>query len=237
MDGMINRVDKITDRAAIKNCIISVADKTGCIEFVHSLSKIVPGIKVYSTGGTFKTLQEGLSESVDFNIKEQLVPIDEYIGQPEMQGGLVKTLDYRIYAGILSEPGNSKHEENLRVTGSTTFDMIVVNLYPFQEVIQEPDTTPEKARSHIDIGGPCMLRAGAKNFLRIVSICEPGDYTQILTEMRDNNGTIGIKTRLELAKKAFSHTAMYDSAISGYFQTLDSKTLFDSYIISEKTDG
>jgi len=143
--------------------------------------------------------------------------VSEYTGQPEMQGGLVKTLDFKIYLGLLSETYNEAHKEDLGRVGAVALDMVIVNLYPFKETVAQADVTPEMARTNIDIGGPCMVRASAKNYLRVASVTDPADYAGIVSELQDQDGEISLATRLKLMQKAFTHTAEYDTAISGYF--------------------
>jgi phosphoribosylaminoimidazolecarboxamide formyltransferase/IMP cyclohydrolase len=134
-----------------------------------------------------------------------------------MQGGLVKTLDFKIYLGLLSETYNDAHQADLKRLSALPIDMVVVNLYPFRETVAKPDVTPESARTNIDIGGPCMVRASAKNYLRVASVTDPGDYLQIAAELKDNDGTVSLATRFKLMKKAFAHTAAYDTAIADFF--------------------
>jgi phosphoribosylaminoimidazolecarboxamide formyltransferase/IMP cyclohydrolase len=138
-----------------------------------------------------------------------------------MQGGLVKTLDFKIYLGLLGEHYNEAHQADLKRTGAVEIDMVVCNLYPFEKVSSEPGVSPEKCRSNIDIGGPCMCRASAKNYIRVSSVTDPADYEAILSELRDNDGTISFATRFRLMKKAFRHTATYDKAIADHFATID----------------
>ncbi len=228
---MINRVTAIQDKIRIQNCIISVADKTGCAEFVVELLKIIPDLSVFSTGGTFSLIEKALPAEK----KNALVNISDFTGRPEMQGGLVKTLDFTIYTGILSEPGNNEHRRYIREIGGRAFDMIVVNLYPFRQAAAKENSTVEDARSHIDIGGPSMLRAGAKNFLRVASVCDPSDYGSIISEMKANDGRLSVAARLDLAKKAFAHTEEYDRGIHSYFETIDADNLKAAYTIADGT--
>ncbi|MBA3037264.1 MAG: hypothetical protein FP814_12320, partial [Desulfobacterium sp.] len=136
--------------------------------------------------------------------------------QPETQGGLVKTLDFKIYLGILTETYNDSHKADLERTKSVPIDMVVVNLYPFKETISKQGVTVEDARGNIDIGGPCMIRASAKNYLRVASVVDSKDYAGIIAELKENNNTISLKSRFELAKKAFAHTAEYDKRIADF---------------------
>lgn len=209
----LNIVKDIDNRVTVKNVLMSVSDKTGLEEFVPKLVKACPGVKIYSTGGTYAKVKEILGTDAD----KTLVAVSDYTGQPEMQGGLVKTLDFKIYLGLLSETYNDAHQADMKRLSAKPIDMVVVNLYPFQETVAKPGVTPEMARSNIDIGGPCMVRASAKNYLRVASVTDPLDYGNIAEELAANSGSICLSTRFKLMKKAFAHTAAYDTAISQFF--------------------
>ena len=209
----LNIVTEIDNRVAVRNVLMSVSDKTGLEAFVPALVKACPGVRIYSTGGTYKKVAEILGDAA----KDTLVAVSDYTGQPEMQGGLVKTLDFKIYLGLLSETYNDAHQADLQRLAAQPIDMVVVNLYPFRETVARADVTPEMARTNIDIGGPCMVRASAKNYLRVASVTDPGDYANIAQELEAHGGTLGLDTRFRLMKKAFAHTAAYDTAIAGFF--------------------
>ena len=211
----LNIVKDIDSRVAVKHVLMSVSDKTGLETFVPALVKACPGVKIYSTGGTYTKVKEILGDAA----KDTLVAVSDYTGQPEMQGGLVKTLDFKIYLGLLSETYNAAHQADLKRLSAQPIDMVVVNLYPFQQTIAKEGVTPEMARTNIDIGGPCMVRASAKNYLRVASVTDPLDYASLAAELADHGGTIGLDTRFKLMKKAFTHTAQYDKAISEFFTT------------------
>lgn len=215
----LNIVERIDDRVPIRTVLISVSDKTGLDELVPGLIAAQPDIKFLSTGGTYDAVRKLLGAAA---AKKHLVAVSDYTGQPEMQGGLVKTLDFKIYLGLLSETYNDAHQADLVRTGALPIDMVVVNLYAFKQTLMRPDLTLELARTNIDIGGPCMVRASAKNYLRVASVTDPKDYGMILTEVRCNQGTLGLDTRMALMRKAFAHTAAYDLAIAGYFAGVDS---------------
>ena len=208
----MNVVAKIDERVSVKHVLISVSDKSGLDMFVPRLLEINPSIRIFSTGGTFARLKEILAERAD----GCLTQVSDFTGQPETQGGLVKTLDFKIYLGLLTETYNSDHQSDLQRTGSVPIDMVVVNLYPFKATIAQTGVTPEQARGNIDIGGPCMIRASAKNFIRVASVVDPGDYPQIADELAAGNGSISLDLRYRLACKAFAHTAAYDTTIAGY---------------------
>jgi len=208
----INIVNKVDDLVKIKNVLISVSDKNGLDIFIPKLVEINPEIKIFSTGGTFGKIKDILGH----NWKSSLMQVSEYTGQPETQGGLVKTLDFKIYLGLLTETYNDSHQKDLSRTNAVPIDMVVVNLYPFKETISKQDVTPEKARGNIDIGGPCMIRASAKNFLRVTSVVNPKDYNQIIMELEANEGCTTLEMRFKLACKAFEHTSVYDSTIAQF---------------------
>ena len=209
----LNIVKDIDSRVAVRHVLMSVSDKTGLDTFVPALVKACPGVKIYSTGGTYAKVKEILGDAA----ADTLVAVSDYTGQPEMQGGLVKTLDFKIYLGLLSETYNDAHQADLKRLAAQPIDMVVVNLYPFRQTVAKPDVTPEMARTNIDIGGPCMVRASAKNYLRVASVTDPLDYGAIAGELEAHGGTLGLDTRFRLMKKAFAHTAEYDAAIAKFF--------------------
>lgn len=213
----MNIVEKIDDRIHVNHVLISVSDKGGLETFVRRLLTINPDMRLFSTGGTFARLREILGSRAD----DCLMQVADYTGQPETQGGLVKTLDFKIYLGILTETYNDAHQSDLQRTGAVPIDLVVVNLYPFRETVAKAGVTPEQARGNIDIGGPCMIRAAAKNFIRVAAVVDPGDYGNIADEMAAGDGCISLALRYRLARKAFAHTAEYDTAIAGYLGAAD----------------
>ena len=221
----LNIVTEIDNRVAVKNVLMSVSDKTGLESFVPALVKACPGVKIYSTGGTYTKVKEILGDKAEGT----LVAVSDYTGQPEMQGGLVKTLDFKIYLGLLSEKYNDAHQADLARLSAQPIDMVVVNLYPFQQTVAKEGVTPEMARTNIDIGGPCMVRASAKNYLRVASVTDPGDYAEIASELAMNGGKISLSRRFKLMKKAFEHTASYDRAIADFFTSTPWETVNSTY--------
>jgi phosphoribosylaminoimidazolecarboxamide formyltransferase/IMP cyclohydrolase len=208
----MNVVEKIDDLVKVKHVLASVFDKNGLDSFIPELLRINPEIKFFSTGGTFAKIKEIIGDAAE----SCLTQVSDYTGQPETQGGLVKTLDFKIYLGLLTETYNDAHNDDIERTGSVHIDMVIGNLYPFKDTIAKPDVTPELARGNIDIGGPCMIRASAKNFIRVASVVDPADYEKILSEMKTNNGSISLALRYRLAQKSFDYTAGYDRAIADY---------------------
>jgi len=223
----LNIVQQIDNRIKINNVIISVSDKTDLPNLVNKLLQINPDLKIFSTGGTYKFISEAIGEMC----RKNLISVSDYTGQPEMQGGLVKTLDFKIYLGLLSETYNEHHIKDMERIGAVAFDMVVVNLYPFVKTVARPGVKVEEARTNIDIGGPCMIRAAAKNFIRIAAVTDPADYQLVLEELEKNAGTIGLKMRFILAQKAFGHTAAYDRAISEYLGSRNINDVSSCYTI------
>lgn len=210
----LNIVEQIDDAVRVKHVLVSVSDKQGLDRLIPGLVELNPDVHIYSTGGTYAAIRKLLGEEA---AARNLVQVSDYTGQPEMQGGLVKTLDFKIYLGLLSETYNDAHRADLERVSGVPLDMVVVNLYPFKETVTKEGVTSEMARTNIDIGGPCMVRASAKNFLRVASITDPADYEVILDELRRQNGSLSLATRFDLSRKAFAHTALYDTAIASYF--------------------
>ena len=208
----INVVEKIDDFVKVRYVLASVFDKSGLEAFIPELLSINPKIKFFSTGGTFAKLKEIIGAPAE----SCLMQVSDYTGQPETQGGLVKTLDFKIYLGLLTEAYNDAHDDDIKRTGSVHIDMVIGNLYPFKATISKPDVTVEMARGNIDIGGPCMIRASAKNYLRVASVVDPSDYGAIASEIKANNGSISLSLRYRLAQKAFDYTATYDRTIADF---------------------
>ncbi|HWV63172.1 MAG TPA: bifunctional phosphoribosylaminoimidazolecarboxamide formyltransferase/IMP cyclohydrolase [Oxalicibacterium sp.] len=195
----------------IKQALISVSDKTGVLDFARALSGM--GVHILSTGGTAKLLAEnGI----------QVTEVADYTGFPEMLDGRVKTLHPKVHGGILARRDFPEHVAALQQHGIPTIDMVVVNLYPFQQTIAREHCSLEDAIENIDIGGPAMLRSSAKNHKDVTVICDPIDYAQVLAEMKAHNGEVTFETKFALAKKVFAHTAQYDGAITNYFTSLGS---------------
>jgi len=226
----LNIVRETDDLVPIRNVLMSVSDKSGLETFVPELIKHCPDVRIFSTGGTYSAVENLLGEKLS---ARHLTQVSEYTGQPEMQGGLVKTLDFKIYLGLLSETYNEAHQQDLKRTQGVAIDMVVVNLYPFKATVARAGITPEEARTNIDIGGPCMVRASAKNYLRVASLTDPEDYTTVMNELAQNKGAISLATRLRLMQKAFAHTAEYDTAIAAFFAGVQLNTLRTIYELHE----
>ncbi len=223
----LNRVSEIDNRVSVRTVLASVWDKTGLDLLVRGLLSASPGVRILSTGGTHAALERILGSAAAGTLSQ----VSSYTGQPEMQGGLVKTLDFKIYLGLLSETYNPAHQEDLRRLGASPIDMVVVNLYPFRETVAAAGASPEDARGNIDIGGPCMVRAAAKNYHRVAAVTDPADYEPLVRELADSGGTLSLETRFRLARKAFALTAAYDAAISSYLSGLAFREAASGYAV------
>jgi phosphoribosylaminoimidazolecarboxamide formyltransferase/IMP cyclohydrolase len=190
--------------------LISVSDKTGLIELTRVLVRY--GTEILSTGGTAKTLRDaGIA----------VIEVADYTGFPEMLDGRVKTLHPKIHGGILGRRDLPAHAEAMSAHAIPPIDLVVVNLYPFARTVADPTASLEQAIENIDIGGPAMVRSAAKNYHDVAVVTDPADYAQVTQELESTQGAVGAKLRLALAKKAFAHTAAYDSAIANYLGALD----------------
>ncbi len=222
----IHCVEQIDDAVPVRHVLASVSDKTGLAEFLIGVARACPAMTVYSTGGTYEALRAAAGSGP---ARLRLRQVSEYTGQPEMEGGLVKTLDVKIYLGLLSETYNPAHAADLARVSGVAIDMVVVNLYPFAKTVAQAGVTPEQARGQIDIGGPCMVRAAAKNFLRVASVTNPNDYGAVLAELERSGGRLSLATRFALARTAFAHTAAYDAAIAAYLAGCPADSVLAGY--------
>jgi len=189
----------------IRRALVSTSDKTGIVEFAKGLAAF--GVEMLSTGGTAQQL-------ADAGVPVR--PVSDYTGWPEMLDGRVRTLHPKIHGGLLALRDNPDHAQQMQQHGIEPIDMVVVNLYPFEQTVANPDVTLEDAIENIDIGGPSMLRSAAKNYRSVAVICNPARYEAVLAEMREQDGSLTDETRASLALEAFRHTAHYDAAISEF---------------------
>ena len=192
---------------SITRALISVSDKTGVVEFAQALANA--GVEILSTGGTAKLLRDSGITCME---------VSDYTGFPEMMDGRVKTLHPKIHGGILGRRGTD--DEVMEAHAIGRIDLVAVNLYPFQQTIAKPDCSLEDAIENIDIGGPTMIRAAAKNHKDVAILVDPADYTTVIDEMGANNNLVSDATCFRLAVKTFEHTAQYDGAIANYLGTI-----------------
>lgn len=193
----------------IERALISLTDKSGIEDFARQLSEL--GVEILSTGGTAKKMREnGIT----------VVGVSDFTGFPEMLDGRVKTLHPKVHGGILAQRDNTKHSEQMAAHGLQYIDLIAVNLYAFDKAIADPSCTVANAIENIDIGGPTMLRAAAKNFQDVTVIVDPADYPQVIQEMKETGNTT-LKTRFRLACKVFDLTSSYDTAIAKWLNSVN----------------
>jgi len=192
----------------IKRALISLSDKTGIVDLARELKKF--SVEIISTGGTAKLLREN-------NI--QVKDVSEYTGFPEMLDGRVKTLHPKIHGGLLALRRNHEHIKALEEQNIGLIDLVVVNLYPFEETIRKPGVGIEEVIENIDIGGPSMLRSAAKNHQSVAVICNPNRYSQVIAELKKNNGSLSEDLMRELGIEAYQHTSKYDAAIYNYLSS------------------
>ena len=195
----------------IQRAILSVTDKSGLVEFAQKLQEF--GVEILSTGGTARMLREG-----GVTVQE----VSDFTGFPEMLDGRVKTLHPKVHAGILAQRHNPEHMKTMAAHHLKVIDMVVVNLYAFEKTVAREDCTLEQAVENIDIGGPTMLRAAAKNYRDVAVVVDPGDYDLIIEEMTAGGGQLSLETRFRLAKKVYRLTHQYDGAITRYLEGIAS---------------
>lgn len=196
----------------IERALISLTDKSGIEDFARALS--TEGIEILSTGGTASKIRDAGIAVVD---------VSDFTGFPEMLDGRVKTLHPKVHGGILHQRANSEHLEQCCQYGLKAIDIVAVNLYAFEKTIADPGCSLEDAIENIDIGGPTLLRAAAKNFQDVTVIVDPDDYVTVLNEIRESGNT-SLKTRFRLATKVFALTSQYDTAIINWLQKVDAET-------------
>src|SRR5277367_6019548 len=192
--------------AKIQRALISVSDKTGLIPFAQILTQA--GIEIISTGGTAKTLRDA-----GIAVKD----ISEHTGFPEMLDGRVKTLHPKVHGGLLYIRGNETHEAAAKAQGISPIDLVVVNLYPFEQTVAKPDVSLHDAIENIDIGGPSMLRSAAKNHDSVTVIADPADYAEVARQISEGGNT-NLELRRKLCQKVYARTAVYDAAIAAHLQ-------------------
>ena len=190
----------------VRRALISVSDKTGVVDFARGLSEM--GVALLSTGGTASAIRDAGIEVTD---------VSEFTGQDEILGGRVKTLHPRLHAALLAKRDDPEHMAALAADGIDPIDLVCVNLYPFQETVARPDVTEAEAVENIDIGGPTMIRAAAKNHHSVAVVVRPESYDAVLAELEAGDGAISEETRHWLANEAFADIAGYDAAISRWF--------------------
>lgn len=211
-------VTKIDDLVPIKHVMISLYYKYNLDILIHGLLNNCPGVKIYASGNTYKTIFNRLDLQ---SANHRLVEISNYTGQPETEGGLVKTLHHKLFLGYLTETYCEAHQKDLQREDAIPIDLVVINFYPFEGIINKPDTNFEEARGNIDIGGPSALRAAAKNCLRVMTLSNPEDYEGFVQALANQKGQTTLLQRTVASVNSFRLTYNYDQAIYNYLSTLD----------------
>ncbi len=193
----------------IERAVISLTDKSGIEDFARQLQEM--GVEILSTGGTAKKMRDNGIEVMD---------VSEFTGFPEMLDGRVKTLHPKVHGGILAQKTNPDHLAQMEAHGLKAIDLVAVNLYAFEKTVADPECTLANAIENIDIGGPTMLRAAAKNYRDVTVLVDPADYPQVISEMKETGNTT-LKTRFRLAAKVFALTSQYDTTISAWLDKVD----------------
>lgn len=211
-DNLENYSERGETMSKMQRALISLTDKSGIEDFARQLQDL--GIEILSTGGTAKKMREN-----GIAVKD----VSEFTGFPEMLDGRVKTLHPKVHGGILYLRGNDSHEKQMTAHGLQQIDLVAVNLYAFDKAVADPGCTVANAIENIDIGGPTMLRAAAKNFQFVTVIVDPADYPQVIAEIKEHGNTT-LVTRFRLAVKVFQLTSSYDTAIAAWLAKVDTGT-------------
>jgi phosphoribosylaminoimidazolecarboxamide formyltransferase / IMP cyclohydrolase len=216
---MIRDVKKVQDRIPVKHAFITLFNKTQSEQLVEGLFETCPGIIIFSSGGTYSYLKKYFAGKKE---ESQLVDVSSYTGMPETDGGLVKTLHHKMFLGYLTETFSELHQADLEREKAVPIDLVIVDLYPFSEVVSNPESTVEQCRGNIDVGGPSALRAAAKNFLRVMVVPKysPDAYTSLITQLRILDGCTNIIARLDGFKETFKVLAEYDSQVAKFTESI-----------------
>src|SRR5271163_1464022 len=193
------------DRVVIRRALIGVADKAGVADFAKALGR--HGVEIVSTGGTMAAL-----EAAGVKVRS----VENFTGSPEMLDGRVKTLHPKIHGGILARRADKSHRQQMEQHRIEPIDLVVVNFYPFEKTVARPDVSLDEAIENIDIGGPALVRAAAKNYADVAVVVDSADYPELIAELARHDGALTIATRWRLARKAFARVAAYDAAIANY---------------------
>ncbi len=229
-------VEKIQDLVPVKTAFISLFNKTQSEQLAEQLFSVCPGLTIFSSGGTYTRLEKLFKGKKEAS---QLVEVSTYTGLPETEGGLVKTLHHKLFLGYLTETFCISHQEDLKREGAVAIDLVIVDLYPFREVVVDPKSTPETCRMNIDVGGPCALRAAGKNFLRVMTVAgySPENYDALIGHLKRNQGCTCLSIRLAGFRQTFKYLAEYDTQIAQFAQNLmydDVRNIYE--MVDARTD-
>jgi phosphoribosylaminoimidazolecarboxamide formyltransferase/IMP cyclohydrolase len=223
-------VEEIDDLVPVRTVLASVTDKSGLETMIPELVRACPDVKIISTGGTYGRIKEHLGDAAEGT----LMTIEDYTGDPEIAGGLVKSLGYPKSLGLLTNTYWPEHQQSLADKGIPPIDVVVCNLYPFQDVVAKEGCTPEMARSNMDIGGPTMTNEAAKNLLRVAMLGSPEQYAGFLEQLRQHEGATSLDFRLRCAKHAFWSMAEEAKARAAYWVKIQTDDLKACYKVNER---
>lgn len=213
----IRRIEKMNYLEPIVNVFVSVSDKSDLDRLVLELVKECRGIHFYAPSGTHAFIQTTLINEWLKNKQDvasiPLTEVSDYTGQPEIAGGLVKTLHHKLFLGYLTETYCANHQDALKANDAVPIDLVIVDVYPFEKVVEKEGTDIEDARGNIDVGGPCALRAAGKNFLRVMTVPSPKYYDELINGIRGNHGCTSLETRFKGAQNTWDILTDYDYAI------------------------
>lgn len=226
----IRAVTEIDDLVAIKNVLISVSDKKGLDILVAGLIESCPGLMIYSSGGTYRYLKKFLGEEKS---TQHLRAVSQFTGQTETESGLVKTLHHKLFLGYLTETYCLAHQEDLKKANAVPIDLVVINLYPFNQVIKKEGISIEEARGNIDVGGPSALRAAAKNWHRVMCLpyASPKFYKEFITTLQREEGHTHLKMRFTASLISFDVLSRYDKEIYKHFSLINFEESLKCYTI------
>jgi len=227
---MIRPVTDIDDLVPVKNVVISVFNKTGLDVLILGLLENCPDVMIYASGGTYSFIKQlmGATEA-----ENHLMEVSEYTGVPETAGGLVKTLHHKLFLGYLTETYCELHQQDLAREDAVPIDLLIGGLYPFADVIKDPNVNIEIARGNIDVGGPSALRAVAKNWHRVMSMATPykESYEALVRHLEENKGCTNLETRFRAWKNTFDVLKTYDGQIYNWLKTADFEEVKKIYTI------
>ena len=224
----VENIQRIEELVPLRNAIVTVADKTGLDRFAQRLVRVCPQVRFYATGGTYAVLRESLGATS----AQRVVEMTRYTTQPVTHAGLARTIDFKLYIGLLADPFNNVHVQDLSSAGAAFFDMVVSNVHSLDELTEEGRADPEAVRLNLDIGGPGMLRAGVRNYLRVANVVDPQDYERIADHIEENGGNTALDLRLELARKALRLVARNDLAMADYLDQLEGDRVRSRYTMA-----
>lgn len=225
----MRRVEEIDDRVPIRTALISVYDKAGLEDFVPGLLEVVPDLRILSTGGTYGRLKQILGEDC-----KNLGDVSSYTGMEEAAGGLVKTIDFRLGLGYLTETYCEEHQQQMEKLGAVPIDLLVWNLYPFVAAASKEGADYEDARMNMDVGGVLANRGCGKNWLRVAAAVDPADYPGLLAELKDTKGYTTLRKRWELMQKVWNMLADDMTAVRDYHKAMPFEKAIAPYKIHNK---